>query len=424
MRVPAPQLPPTAPRLTALFLASALALVLVTAALTIHLTGQAVENRVEAELVQTARLIGGAGFPLNDVALEQVADYIGADVVATDAAGKPVASSLAPDALDDFRATELPAPPRAAKILACEIGDASYTLGVAPTGLGVRTGAVYILYPEDTIAAQARAAWLPVVGVAVLGVLLAVVLGVYSERRVRAHQTSRLVRLLASVAHEVRNPLGAIRTLARTTQRRVTSEPERRSLDLIAGEADRLALLADGLRCVGLPVRTLKSEVEPERAVADVLTLLAPQLEHRRVQVAHLPAPDVTIAADPAQVRQVVMNLVLNAADAMPRGGLVRCIGRRVGDRWELAVEDEGPGVAPEARATLFAPFESTKQKGLGVGLYLSRRLAEANGATLELDPHYTAGARFVARWPASATAPRVQPDDAGRAPLETSSDA
>jgi len=403
MRRPSDTLAHRSPRLTALFLGSALALVAATAALTIHLTGEAVAGRVESELTHTARLIGGAGFPLTDPALERIADYIGAEVVATDAQGNALASSLDPAQLDAFLAAELPQPQESTRIVECAIGDADFTLGVASTGRQPSAGAVYVLYPADMIAAQSREAWLPVVGVAVLGVLLAVLLGVYSERRVREAQTSSLIRLLASVAHEIRNPLGAIRTLARTARRRA-EEPEAQNLELIASEADRLALLADGLRCVGLPVRTLRREIDPDLAVGEVLQLLRDQLAHRRVQVDLVLAGGATISADPAQVRQVVLNLVLNAADAMPRGGRVRCVTTRSADAWELAVEDEGPGVSPAIRAKLFAPFVSSKPRGLGIGLYLSRRLAAANGATLTLDPEFAPGARFVARWPLRPT--------------------
>ncbi|MCA8924564.1 MAG: HAMP domain-containing histidine kinase [Planctomycetes bacterium] len=399
-----------APRLTALFLASALGLVVATAALTIQLTGQAVEHRVESELLHTARLIGGSGFPLNDQALERVANFIGADVVATDAEGQVVASSLDAATLGDFQPTQLPGARGRARIFAGRIGGEDYTLGVAPTGSGPSSGAVFVLYPADLIAAQSRAAWLPVVGVAVLAVLLAVLLGAYSERRVRAAQTSSLIRLLASVAHEVRNPLGAIRTLARSARQQLGPRPEAHALELIEDEAERLTLLTDGLRCVGLPVRTLRSEIDPDQAVEAVFTLLAHQLEHRRVRAELALVGGAKVSADAAQVRQVVLNLVLNAADAMPAGGVVRCASALEGGRWRLTVEDEGPGVAPEVRARLFAPFVSTKSKGLGVGLYLSRRLAAAHGATLECAPSDGRGARFVASWPLLAPTPEPHP--------------
>ena len=238
--------------------------------------------------------------------------------------------------------------------------------------------------------------------------LLAAALGVLSQRMVERARTAALLRLLTSVAHEVRNPLGAIRTLARSL-RGSANERDGRSLDLIAGEADRLTLLVDGLRAVGMPVRPLRREVDPDLELSTVLALLEHQLAHRRVRVALSPSPTPTrVEGDPAQLRQVLLNLILNAADAMPRGGTVRLergLERaRPGDAglsWRVSVEDEGPGVPADVRARLFQPFVTTKPKGLGIGLYLSRRLLEANGGTLELASGPGTGARFVVRWPA-----------------------
>lgn len=387
------------------FLLAAGALLAVSAGLTIWLTTSALERRVEEELLHTSRLLGGSGFPLNDVALERVADYVEAEVVVLDRRGKRVASSSGAS-FDAETCAELHAlASDTPRVSAGTLGGKELTIGAAPLPPGPSAGAggrLYVLYPGDLIAAEARRAWVPLLGLGSLAVILAGGLGIWLERRVQASHTLALVRLLASVAHEVRNPLGGIRSLARGLAHRRPEDAA--ELDLIASEAERLAHLADSLRSVGLPVRTQRRPADPDALVRSALQLCRAQLEHRRVRVEVdlALAPPHQVLADPDQVRQVVLNLLLNAADAQPSGGVVRLQSRVVGETWRLSVEDEGPGVDPALRPRLFEPFVSGKAKGLGVGLYLSRRLAEANGAALELAKVEgdSAGARFLLTWP------------------------
>lgn len=397
-------------KLSLSLLAAAGVLIAVTALLTTHLTTRAVEERLNAELVHTVALLGGGGFPLGDPALRRVSEFIQADVVAVDAGGALVASSLEPARRDAFaraRASgEVPAVPAQAMVTRGLLGDRPVTIGVAPLG-PERRGGVYVLYPQDLLAQEARAAWLPITGVALMAALLAAALGVLSERLFQRARSAALLRLLAAVGHEVRNPLGAIRSLAQSLKRRLGAGVDPRPLDLIAAEAERLTLLVDGLRAIGLPLRTLRRELEPDRLVDEVLGLLAHQLEHRRVRVERVAGAPARVAADPDHLRQVVLNLLLNAADAMPRGGEVRVWSEAADGCWRLVVEDQGPGVDARVRARLFSAFVSTKPKGLGVGLYLSRRLVEANGGALTLDAACERGARFVVSWPLAADGAR-----------------
>lgn len=389
------------PRIAVTFLLSAVALGLLTCALAFYLVGGAVEDRLRVQIAQTARLLGDAGFPLGDASLRRVADLIGAEVVVTDPRGEVVAASLGPAERDAFEAARrdgaLPAVRKGTSVDEGTFAGEPHTVGVTPVSLGPggRPGALYLLYRGDVIAAQVRRAWLPVAAVALGATLLATFLGVLSERAVLRARTSALLSLLVAVAHELRNPLGAIRSLA------AGLEGAREPAEMIAHEAERLGLLVEGLRSVGQPVRTVRREVGPDAEVRAVARLLEHQLRHRAVEVEDaLAAPEARVEADPTQLRQVALNLLQNAAEAMVQGGPVRLASRVEAGRWVLAVEDHGPGVPHLLRARLFAPFCTTKPKGLGVGLYLSRRLAEAHGASLELDESWTRGARFVLSWP------------------------
>ena len=106
----------------------------------------------------------------------------------------------------------------------------------------------------------------------------------------------------------------------------------------------------------------------------------------------------VAMAGD--ALRQVLLNLALNAIEATPQGGAVRVTAEATGDAIAISVEDEGPGIPEELRARLFEPFVSTKAQPSGLGLAISRRLVEDAGGTIEATTRDEGGARFVVALP------------------------
>jgi len=147
-------------------------------------------------------------------------------------------------------------------------------------------------------------------------------------------------------------------------------------------------------------------------AVADTAALIAPQKAMRGVEL-ELAVPEglPAVALGAEQLMQLVLNLVLNAVDALDGGGRVRVSAEPSPSGVRLVVEDNGPGVAEAVRDRLFEPFVTTKEvgKGTGLGLAVCRGLVEAVGGSINLDALFTSGARFVVELPnASATSPRV----------------
>ena len=118
-----------------------------------------------------------------------------------------------------------------------------------------------------------------------------------------------------------------------------------------------------------------------------------------------LPAGGVTVPADREQLRQVLVNLLLNALDAMPTGGTLT-VGVRPADAGRVAVEvaDTGPGIPPAQMRRLFQPFASTKDTGLGLGLVISKRIAEGHAGTLGAANRRGGGASFLLTLPAEPT--------------------
>lgn len=154
-------------------------------------------------------------------------------------------------------------------------------------------------------------------------------------------------------------------------------------------------------------------------AATDTVALIAPQKAMRDIEL-ELAIPDglPSVALSDEQLVQLVLNLVLNAVDALAGGGWVRVAARATPDGVELAVEDNGPGVAPAVRDRLFEPFVTTKEvgKGTGLGLAVCRGLVEGVGGSIALDLGFSPGARFVVQLPGS-----VRPEPNASNPSKTS---
>jgi signal transduction histidine kinase len=213
----------------------------------------------------------------------------------------------------------------------------------------------------------------------------------------RSARLATLGQLAASVAHELRNPLSGIKMNARVLADEMAARGIQDSgLDRIVRETDRMSLylseLLDLASGDARPPRPLDPAALPcvrlDETAESVLTLVEHRCRHAGVDVrrAWPPLPPV-VRADETALRQVVLNLVLNALDAMPAGGvLTLSAGPGQGGTVRLAVADTGGGVHPPPGADVFEPFVTTKSGGVGLGLYVCRRNIERHGGRLGYD--------------------------------------
>ncbi len=218
-----------------------------------------------------------------------------------------------------------------------------------------------------------------------------------AEKRLAASQRlAELGQVAAGLAHELNNPLSVIEGSAREALRH--SRPQGKAwLDRISRESARcLALVQDFLQAARQPPLRRKS--------IDLLVLIQEAFEqagHARGQAYTLKSAGFPAQAwvDSGRFQQVLINLFANAFDAMPAGGEMKV---RFGHRGRLAsleVADSGPGVPVEGIDKIFQPFFTTKPKGTGLGLGLSRNIMRAHGGDLELARSSGAGAVFIATW-------------------------
>ena len=202
---------------------------------------------------------------------------------------------------------------------------------------------------------------------------------------VEAEKMAVLGRFATSFAHETRNPLAAVKT---TVQAFLTTEerPERRNL--LQGMDEEIDRLDESLR--DFLIYAKPGPASPRRVVMDDVlrrcaTLVAHQLQSDRIALTTLGETGLAIHADPFHLQQIFMNLIANAIDAMPDGGRITIRVRRAGHQGIIEVSDTGEGIPPDMRDKIMEPFVTTRSEGSGLGLPISRQLAELNKGALSL---------------------------------------
>lgn len=219
--------------------------------------------------------------------------------------------------------------------------------------------------------------------------------------RVRSARLAAVGELAAGIAHETRNPLGAISHATETLQRSLDLRGEDAELlEIIRREAGRLNEIVSDFLMYGRPRPLALQETDLPALIKDVLLALEQDERCQRgVRFETVLDPALPrLGLDPHQISQVLWNLYLNAAQAMPGGG---CLRTRVtlrpgsdGEHWLcLEISDTGPGLPPHAEGRLFEPFFTTKPDGTGLGLSIARRIVEEHGGTLALEEGPAGGA-------------------------------
>lgn len=249
------------------------------------------------------------------------------------------------------------------------------------------------------------------------------------ERRAKdSYRMAVVGRLAAAVAHEVNNPLAAITMMTRVLLDDSLPEAVRKDLELINSEAHRAGGISRNLLVFARQSDVQKAPVDLEEVVREVVRLQRPELNLLEITVEVDAADDVQhVLGNPGQIRQVLHNLISNAAHAIQEWrdqGLIRVMITGIEDEWvELVVEDDGPGVAAAVIDRVMNPFFTTKAvgKGTGLGLSVCRDIVEAHGGEIRLENRGaptagggapgTSGARASIRLPATS-APGQRAED------------
>ena len=241
-----------------------------------------------------------------------------------------------------------------------------------------------------------------------------------SEKR-RAERLAAFGTLVSGIAHEIKNPLVAIKTFAELLPERFAEADFREDFaKVVITEIDRIDDLVLRLRGLAAPSPLQGGPIDIREPIADTLALLRGQIERSRTVVErHLDDPEPLVAVDSAQLKQLFLNLCINAIEAMgPGGHLTLRVGRRAtaGETWIVAeVSDTGPGIPDAIRAHIFDPFFTTKPRGSGLGLAICRGITDAHRGTIRAESNATTGTTIVVEFPASARSVELTAADALR---------
>lgn len=390
-------------------------------ALSRALVARAVERRLTQQMNDLADYLSGPGVPLNARSLEHIAGAVNAEVIVQRAGGVHLTTVADAGAL---------------------LADPGEAIVVsAPVTVEGESMTLYVVMPPAVVEREKEAALGPLLLVGVAAVAMAALLAVFLSANIsrpieqlaasaaaggdlpvpkaaprevedlaaafnrlldtvrRAEQLSTVGRVAAMMAHELRNPLSSMKLNVQLLRER-GDEKARDHATRLLSEIDRLEGALDVLLDAARPAPLRRERASLSALVRDVAEFLRPRLDHWIVAVA-IDAPGPAEASlDAARMRSVVMNLLLNAAQAMPSGGRIDVSVRNGEGAVRLDVCDAGAGVPPRMRDRLFEPLATTREDGMGLGLAVVRRVVEEHGGRVGYEP-LSPGSRFWVELPA-----------------------
>ncbi len=227
------------------------------------------------------------------------------------------------------------------------------------------------------------------------------------EQLRRAERLSALGEISAGLAHELRNPLAGVKGALDIVSRRVaTGTPEAEFAGIATRELQRLESLVQEFLDYAKPRPPQLGDADMRAVIGRVTSLLRPQAERAGVEIV-VDDTDKTferLRADAEQIEQVLVNVVLNAIQASPRGGRVTVTCRRTDGYYSIDVADQGAGIPPEVRARMFEPFFTTKERGTGLGLAISQRIVAAHQGEMRISSEGGKGTVFEVRLPVASS--------------------
>jgi signal transduction histidine kinase len=405
---------------------------------------QAVDRGIDRHMADAADVLLHAGFPLTDAVLRQTARLSGAEFVCTDASGRVRAASLDDTTPlgDVFRV----APAGDASVVAAPSEIVRTADGVEylhrlverpSRGAGDDALRLHMFYPQRLRAQLMRQAIWPPLGVGALALVVATALSYVLAGRIsgplaalrehfsrlgrgdyavlpvparddeirelvesanvlaaqleertraveRASRSAALGQLSAGLCHHLRNAAAGAKLALQLHARRCASG-DAESIDVARRQLDLIAQYLQQLLTLGKPQAARRRPADARAIVADAVALVAPTFVHRGVElrrrITDVRAPLASVDAD--QLRQAVVNLLLNAVEASTEGGWTEIALDAAGASVRIVVTDGGPGPPAEIADRLFEPFTTGKPDGVGLGLAAARRIVEDHGGTL-----------------------------------------
>jgi signal transduction histidine kinase len=221
----------------------------------------------------------------------------------------------------------------------------------------------------------------------------------------RKERLSELGNLAATVAHEIRNPLNSVSIGLQRLKTEFSPTQDQDDyahfLNLMQDEVRRLNGIVEQFLSLARPLNLNREDIAVGDFVKEVAALMAGDTNSANVRIELNVAPNLPLLhADRNFLKQLLLNLILNGIQAMPRGGALTVEASADKDFVKLAVTDTGIGIAPQTLEKIFEPYFTTKTTGSGLGLAISRRIVEAHGGTIGVESEPQRGSRFLVRLP------------------------
>lgn len=221
--------------------------------------------------------------------------------------------------------------------------------------------------------------------------------------RVDVERRAALGNMAAGIAHEIRNPLTTVAATVHGLARGETDADRQRMYDVISSEITRVDNTIGEFLNYAKPSDPEKEAVSIREAFLSIRTLVAASAHEKKIVVNLSGESSLELEIDPAHLRQILLNLALNALDAMPDGGHLTLRAYREQGAVVIAVADDGVGMDEDTRQKVLRPFFTTTAGGFGLGLSITSQLVEANGGTMEIESEPGAGTHIALMFPAGA---------------------
>ncbi len=221
------------------------------------------------------------------------------------------------------------------------------------------------------------------------------------ERVRRVDRLAAIGRMARGMAHEIRNPLASISgSVQLLLEREDISDQGRRLMNIVEREADRLSALLGDFLNYARPADPHIVKTDMQKILNDLTDLTQAEARLHDIELVADFEELPELLVDPSQIRQALWNLLVNARDAVSKGGRIRILGDSSG---EIRIEDSGSGIAEKDLSHVFDPFFTTKDKGTGLGLATTHAIVEAHNGQIRVENTDEGGARFVIQLPVSS---------------------
>lgn len=221
------------------------------------------------------------------------------------------------------------------------------------------------------------------------------------DKLIQSEKLAALGKLSAGIAHEIRNPLTSIKVLIHSLTAKVTdTETKEKDIKVIEDEIERVNQIINRFLDFARPKEPEFSWVDINQTLEETISLVSGEVKEQNVVLEKEMSSLLHVQADGEQMKQVFLNLFLNAIQAMPEGGKLRIKTNLKGQYIRIEIQDEGTGIPEEIKDKLFEPFFTTKEEGIGLGLSTAKRIIDDHKGSIEVRNSHPKGTVFIINLP------------------------